>query len=126
MQSFTYAQTKDLITGLTRMGVAYRKPVVMGEWGVTRAQVVTDKAGNVISTGDPNYEKARDDWYRMIIRTCYLNGCAGTNIWMLADWSGQHLQRQPLQAVLRREARRADREDARSVGLVAVALDLRK
>lgn len=87
MQPFTYAQTKDLITGLTRMGVAYKKPVVMGEWGVTRAQIVTDKAGNPITQTDPGYNAARSDWYKMIIRACYLNGCAGTNIWMLADWS---------------------------------------
>ena len=87
MQPFTYAQTKDLITGLVKMGVAYKRPVVMGEWGVTRAQIVTDKAGNPITQTDPRYNAARTDWYKMIIRTCYLNGCAGTNIWMLADWS---------------------------------------
>ena len=87
MQPFTYAQTKDLITGLTRMGVHYKRPVVMGEWGVTRAQIVTDKAGNPITQTDPGYNAARTDWYKMIIRACYTNGCAGTNIWMLADWS---------------------------------------
>jgi hypothetical protein len=87
MQPFTYAQTKDLITGLVKMGVKYKRPVVMGEWGVTRAQPVTDRAGNVINTTDPGYNKARTDWYKMIIGTCYRNGCAGTNIWMLADWS---------------------------------------
>ena len=69
------------------MGVAYKKPVVMGEWGVTRAQIVTDRAGNPITQTDPGYNAARNDWYKMIISTCYLNGCAGTNIWMLADWS---------------------------------------
>jgi hypothetical protein len=41
----------------------------------------------VIGTGDPGYEAARADWYRMIIKTCYVNECAGTNIWMLADWA---------------------------------------
>jgi hypothetical protein len=87
MQPFNYAQTKDLITGLTQMGVKYKRPVIMGEWGVTRAQVVTDRAGNVIGTGDPDYNKARADWYKMIIKACYVNGCAGTNIWMLADWA---------------------------------------
>ena len=48
---------------------------------------MTDKAGNPITQTDPGYNAARADWCKMIIAACYRNGCAGTNIWMLADWS---------------------------------------
>src|SRR3954471_21148295 len=39
---YTFAQTRDLVTGLTRSGVKRRKPVVMSEYGVFRSQPVTD------------------------------------------------------------------------------------
>jgi endo-1,4-beta-mannosidase len=87
----TFAQTHDLVTGLTRTGVARHKPVVMSEYGIFRSQPITDRAGNVVAPGDPSFLDTRVDWYRMLLRDCYRNGCAGTNVWMLADWSDPDL-----------------------------------
>jgi hypothetical protein len=80
---YTFAQTHDLIVGLTRTGVARGKPVVMSEYGIVRSQPITDQAGN--------YLGLRVEWYRLLLDDCYRNGCAGTNVWMMADWSDSEL-----------------------------------
>lgn len=79
-------QTRDLVVSLARQGVARGKPVVMEEWGIDRTQVVYDDAGEPVEPFTPGYEPERRDHYRMMVEACYLNGCAGTNVWMLADW----------------------------------------
>jgi cellulase (glycosyl hydrolase family 5) len=88
---FTFAQTHDLITGLARTGVKRGKPVVMSEYGIFRSQPITDRSGQRIAPGGPSFADTRVDWYRMLLADCYDNGCAGTNIWMLADWSDPDL-----------------------------------
>jgi len=88
MQPVTYAQANALVTGLTKMGLKYKRPVVMGEWGVKRSQPVTNIAGTqVIQPTDPGYASARYAWNKMVLDACYVNGCAGSNVWMGADWS---------------------------------------
>lgn len=88
---YTYAQTKALITGVVKAGVATGTPVVMEEYGVDRAQPITNPAGTVIVTTDPTYEQQRARWYDAMLASCYRAGCGGTNIWMIADWSDANL-----------------------------------
>lgn len=88
---YTFAQTHALLTGLTRTGVARGKPVVMSEYGIHRSQPITDRAGNKIAPDDPSFNAMRLDWHRMLLADCYRNGCAGSNLWMIADWSDPEL-----------------------------------
>lgn len=87
----TKQQTRELVVSLSRMGVARGKPVVMEEWGIHRSEPVYTDAGTVLEPGDPGYEQERVDHYRMMLRACYEHGCAGSNVWMLADWADRDL-----------------------------------
>jgi cellulose binding protein with CBM2 domain/cellulase (glycosyl hydrolase family 5) len=89
--AFDKTQTRELVTSLARMGVERGKPVVMEEWGIIRTEPVYDDAGALIEPTDPGYEAERRDHYRMMAEACYAHGCAGTNVWMLADWSDRAL-----------------------------------
>jgi mannan endo-1,4-beta-mannosidase len=89
--ALTKQQTGELVTSLTRMGVERGKPVVMEEWGINRAEPVYDDDGELVEPTDPGYEAERLDHNRLMIEACYANGCAGSNIWMLADWSDRVL-----------------------------------
>jgi hypothetical protein len=84
-------QTRELVTSLTRMGVERGKPVVMEEWGINRVEPVSDDGGNLIEPTDPGYLAERRDHHRVMLEACYAHGCAGSNIWMLADWSDRAL-----------------------------------
>lgn len=83
----TKRQTEELVVSTARMGVARGKPVVMEEWGIDRTQPVYNDAGELIEPGTAGYERERQDHYRMMAEACYRNGCAGTNVWMFADWA---------------------------------------
>lgn len=63
----------------------------MEEYGVDRAQPITDQGGTVIAPKDATYEKERTRWYNAMLSSCYRAGCGGTNIWMIADWSDANL-----------------------------------
>jgi hypothetical protein len=89
--AFDKVETRELVTSLARMGVERGKPVVMEEWGIIRSEPVYDDAGTLIEPTDPGYEAERRDHYRMMAEACYAHGCAGTNVWMLADWSDRAL-----------------------------------
>jgi hypothetical protein len=84
-------RTRELVVSLTRMGVARGKPVVMEEYGIDRTQSVFDDAGAELEPGTPEYAAERVEHYRMMLDACYTNGCAGSNVWMLADWSDRSL-----------------------------------
>ncbi len=88
---YTYAQTKGLVAGVVKAGLTTAKPVVMEEYGVDRAQPITDPAGAVIAPTDSTYEQERARWYDAMLASCYSSGCAGSNIWMIADWSDANL-----------------------------------
>lgn len=83
----TKRQTAQLVASTARMGVARGKPVVMEEWGIDRTQPVHNDAGELVEPGTAGYERERQDHYRMMAEACYRNGCAGTNVWMFADWA---------------------------------------
>jgi Cellulase (glycosyl hydrolase family 5) len=87
----TGAQTRDLVRGLTRMGVARGKPVVMSEYGIFRSQPVRIDADTVLKPGDAGYAGERLHRYDVMLRECYAGGCAGSNVWMVADWSDSDL-----------------------------------
>jgi mannan endo-1,4-beta-mannosidase len=87
----TKQQTRELVVSLARMGVERGKPVVMEEWGIDRTQPVYTDDGELVEPSAPGYEQERQDHYRMMIEACYLNGCAGTNVWMFADWADNSL-----------------------------------
>jgi mannan endo-1,4-beta-mannosidase len=88
---YTNAQTSDLVRGVTQMGVARGKPVVMSEYGVHRSQPVRIDADTEIKPADEGFAAARLARYADMLRQCYVHGCAGSNIWMLADWSDAEL-----------------------------------
>jgi hypothetical protein len=87
----TKQQTEQLVVSTARMGVARGKPVVMEEWGIDRTQPVYTGTGELVEPGAAGYERERQDHYRMMAEACYLNGCAGTNVWMFADWADSSL-----------------------------------
>lgn len=87
----TKQQTEELVVSTTRMGVARGKPVVMEEWGIDRTQPVYTGDGALLEPGAGGYEQERQDHYRMMLEACYRNGCAGTNVWMFADWADSNL-----------------------------------
>lgn len=119
---YTFQQTRGLIAGLTRLGVSMHKPVVEEEFGIDRTQAVTTPSGELVPTTDPRYQSERLGWYRLLLDQAYEHGAAGTNVWMLADWSDANLnvnlflpqadvQRDaPLVALFARTARRVSRE----------------
>jgi Cellulase (glycosyl hydrolase family 5) len=88
---FTFAQTRALIAGVTSLGVSLRKPVVEEEFGIDRTQAVTTPDGQVVPPADPRYLALRVQWYRLLLDQAYGHGAAGTNVWMLADWSDANL-----------------------------------
>jgi hypothetical protein len=88
---YTFAQARALVTGLTRLGVSLGKPVVEEEFGIDRTQPVTTAGGQVVQTSDPRYPGLRVAWYRAMLDDVYNHGGAGTNVWMLADWSDRNL-----------------------------------
>ena len=88
---FTFAQTRSLVAGLTTLGVSLHKPVVEEEFGIDRTQPVTTPAGEVVPVSDPRYPALRVEWYRLLLDQAYAHGAAGTNVWMLADWSDANL-----------------------------------
>jgi hypothetical protein len=61
------------------------------EFGIDRAQAVTTPDGQKVEITDPRYPDLRVQWYRAMLNDLYANGGAGTNVWMLADWSDQNL-----------------------------------
>jgi mannan endo-1,4-beta-mannosidase len=87
----TKQQTRELVVSLTRMGVERGKPVAMEEWGIHRSEPVYTDDGALLEPGTPGYEAERDDHYRMMVEACYLHGCAGSNVWMVADWADRDL-----------------------------------
>jgi mannan endo-1,4-beta-mannosidase len=87
----TKEQTRELVVSLTRMGAERGKPVVMEEYGIDRTQTVFNDAGEELETSTPEYAAERVEHYRMMLDACYTNGCAGSNVWMLADWSDRAL-----------------------------------
>jgi hypothetical protein len=119
---FTFAQTRSLIAGVTSLGVSLGKPVVQEEFGIDRAQPVTTPAGEVVQPSDPRYLALRVQWYRLLLDQAYGHGAAGTNVWMLADWSDADLnvnlflpqadvaRDAPLVAVFAQMARRVSRD----------------
>ena len=88
---YSFAQTRALVGGLTTLGVSMHKPVVEEEFGIDRTQAVTTPAGEVVGPTDPRYLQLRVEWYRLLLDQAYDNGAAGTNVWMLADWSDANL-----------------------------------
>ena len=88
---YTYAQTRALIAGVTSLGVSMGKPVVEEEFGIDRTQAVTTPAGEVVPVTDPRYLALRVQWYQLLLDQAYGHGAAGTNVWMLADWSDANL-----------------------------------
>jgi hypothetical protein len=88
---YTFKQSNALVAGEVRMGRATGKPVVMEEYGIDRAQPITDASGNVIQPTALSYLPTRVTWYDAMLKECYVNGCAGSNIWMIADWHDANL-----------------------------------
>ncbi|MGH8890390.1 MAG: cellulase family glycosylhydrolase [Acidothermaceae bacterium] len=88
---FTFAQTKALVAGEVQMGRKTGKPVVMEEFGIDRAQPITSESGTLIQPTDRSYLSTRVTWYNAMLAQCYQNGCAGSNVWMIADWSDANL-----------------------------------
>jgi mannan endo-1,4-beta-mannosidase len=87
----TKQQTRELVVSLTRMGVERGKPVVMEEWGIHRTEHVYTDDGVLLEPTTPGFEQERRDHYRMMIEACYRHGCAGSNVWMIADWGDRAL-----------------------------------
>lgn len=88
---YTFKQSNALVAGEVRMGLKTGKPVVMEEFGIDRAQPITDASGNVIQPTSASYLPTRVTWYDAMLNQCYVNGCAGSNIWMIADWHDANL-----------------------------------
>jgi len=88
---YTFQQARALVTGLTRLGVSLGKPVVEEEFGIDRTQAVTTTDGQVVPITDARYPALRVQWYGAMLDDLYDHGGAGTNVWMLADWSDQNL-----------------------------------
>lgn len=93
--NLTEQQDDALITGITKMGLQAGKPVVMEEYGVDRSLPVFNKAGAVVQPSDPAYNATRVQWYQDMLDTFYRAGGAGSNVWMLADWSDPHYNVNP-------------------------------
>lgn len=93
--NLTLQQTRQLIQGITHMGLQTGKPVVMEEFGMDRALPVFNEAGVAIQPTDSAYAATRVQWYKDMLETLYKAGAAGSNIWQLADWSDPHYNVNP-------------------------------
>jgi len=84
--NFTLPQTNALIAGITKEGRDLGKPVVMEEYGVKKSYGL-NQGGALLQPSDPAFTATRIQWYQDMLDTFYGAGGAGSNVWMLADWS---------------------------------------
>ncbi len=58
----------------------------MEEYGVKKSYGL-NQGGALLQPGDPAFVPARVQWYKDMLDTLYSARGAGSNVWMLADWS---------------------------------------